>query len=239
MYELQKRHVDYTANLFLSREAWLTRGSTCRHSRYLLLIIPPHNLPFCKKLYIYMKLKKNNIILWQTCHSRFLEKFILNAFLIMLIIKFQIYLNSFYWQDISSKPILTKKNIIYFKIIKIYNNNSFNVKVRLKHFICKMKKQQNFPLNLTSAFYQSPFSLTSKLTTDRLLSHPFKTLAHVPPTEYPRPILISIRCTYNLLQFSGLRFVKRLMDTSVYSFDAGLTDVSYTNGRQRAWRSRG
>lgn len=186
-----------------------------------------------------MKLKKNNIILWQTCHSRFLEKFILNAFLIMLIIKFQIYLNSFYWQDISSKPILTKKNIIYFKIIKIYNNNSFNVKVRLKHFICKMKKQQNFPLNLTSAFYQSPFSLTSKLTTDRLLSHPFKTLAHVPPTEYPRPILISIRCTYNLLQFSGLRFVKRLMDTSVYSFDAGLTDVSYTNGRQRAWRSRG
>lgn len=134
---------------------------------------------------------------------------------------------------------LTKKNIIYFKIIKIYNNNSFNVKVRLKHFICKMKKQQNFPLNLTSAFYQSPFSLTSKLTTGRLLSHPFKTLAHVPPTEYPRPILISIRCTYNLLQFSGLRFVKRLMDTSVYSFDAGLTDVSYTNGRQRAWRSRG
>lgn len=42
MYELQKRHVDYTANPFcFSREAWLTRGNTCRHSRYLLLIMPP------------------------------------------------------------------------------------------------------------------------------------------------------------------------------------------------------
>lgn len=130
---------------------------------------------------------------------------------------------------------LSKKKInsTYFKVIKIYNNSSFNS----SFLFCKNEKDnRTFPI----AFYQSPFSLTSKLTTDRLLlSHPFKTLAHVPPTEYPRPILISIRCTYNLLQFSGLRFVKRLMDTSVYSFDAGLTDVSYRNGRQRAWRSRG